>query len=116
MKNHILAWVLACLTVFCVPALAQDAGEIDAARLPQEAKQMLQQIKQGGPFAYPKDGTVFGNYEQRLPKEARGYYREYTVPTPGLSHRGARRIVSGGQPPQVFYYTEDHYNSFKKIR
>ena len=73
-------------------------------------------IQQGGPYPYPdKDGTTFGNRENRLPAEARGYYREYTVPTPGISHRGARRIVTGGNPPTVYYLTLDHYDSFSKL-
>ncbi len=73
-------------------------------------------IQQGGPFPYPnKDGTTFGNRENRLPAEARGYYREYTVPTPGVSHRGARRIVTGGNPPTVYYLTLDHYDSFSQL-
>ena len=73
-------------------------------------------IQQGGPYPYPdKDGTTFGNRENRLPAEARGYYREYTVPTPGVSHRGARRIVTGGNPPTVYYLTLDHYDSFSKL-
>ncbi|MDN5566127.1 MAG: cold shock domain-containing protein [Psychrobacter sp.] len=73
-------------------------------------------IQQGGPYPYPdKDGTTFGNRESRLPAEARGYYREYTVPTPGVSHRGARRIVTGGNPPTVYYLTLDHYDSFSKL-
>jgi ribonuclease T1 len=69
-------------------------------------------------FRYEKDGSVFGNRERLLPGEKRGYYREYTVPTPGLDHRGARRIVCGGfQPraPEACYYTEDHYSSFRLI-
>ncbi|MGO2340592.1 MAG: ribonuclease domain-containing protein [Psychrobacter sp.] len=73
-------------------------------------------IKQGGPFPYPnKDGTSFYNREGRLPAQSQGYYREYTVPTPGVSHRGARRIVTGGNPPTVYYLTVDHYDSFKKL-
>ena len=73
-------------------------------------------IQQGGPYPYPdKDGTTFSNRENRLPAEARGYYREYTVPTPGVSHRGARRIVTGGNPPTVYYLTLDHYDSFSKL-
>jgi ribonuclease T1 len=72
---------------------------------------------QGGPFAYEKDGSVFGNREQLLPAHKRGYYREYTVPTPGAKNRGKRRIVCGGQAkaPDVCYYTADHYASFRKI-
>lgn len=73
-------------------------------------------IKQGGPFPYPnKDGTTFYNREGRLPTQSQGYYREYTVPTPGVSHRGARRIVTGGYPPTIYYLTVDHYDSFKKL-
>ena len=78
----------------------------------------MEQIRQGGPFRYEKDGTVFGNRERQLPGQRRGYYREYTVPTPGLSHRGARRIVCGGKQPRspdACYYTEDHYSSFRLI-
>ena len=74
-------------------------------------------IKQGGPFPYPnKDGTTFYNREGRLPAQSSGYYREYTVPTPGLSHRGARRIVTGGNPPTVYYLTVDHYDSFSPLQ
>ncbi len=73
-------------------------------------------IQQGGPFPYPnKDGTTFGNRENRLPAQSRGYYREYTVPTPGVSHRGPRRIVTGGNPPKVYYLTINHYDSFSKL-
>lgn len=73
-------------------------------------------IQQGGPFPYPhKDGTTFYNREGRLPTQSQGYYREYTVPTPGVSHRGARRIVTGGNPPTVYYLTIDHYDSFTKL-
>ena len=86
--------------------------------LPVQGRKVMEQIRQGGPFRYEKDGTVFGNRERLLPSQRRGFYREYTVPTPGLSHRGARRIVCGGlQPkaPDACYYTEDHYSSFKLI-
>lgn len=73
-------------------------------------------IQQGGPFPYPqKDGTTFYNREGRLPAQSQGYYREYTVPTPGVSHRGARRIVTGGHPPTVYYLTVDHYDSFRRL-
>ena len=85
------------------------------SQLPLEARQTLALIKSGGPFPYERDGVVFGNFEKLLPKEPRGFYREYTVQTPGLRHRGARRIVAGGNPPKVFYYTEDHYRSFQRI-
>ena len=75
---------------------------------------MVALIRAGGPFAYPaKDGSVFGNFEGRLPAKSRGYYREYTVATPGLSHRGARRIVAGRQTEM--YYTRDHYETFVRL-
>jgi ribonuclease T1 len=85
--------------------------------LPPQGRQMYTLIHQGGPFASEKDGVVFGNRERLLPLKTRGYYREYTVPTPGLSHRGVKRIVCGGQPrlPDICYYTADHYASFRKI-
>ena len=73
-------------------------------------------IQQGGPFPYPnKDGTTFYNREGKLPAQPQGYYREYTVPTPKASDRGARRIVTGGNPPTVYYFTADHYNSFTTL-
>ncbi len=75
----------------------------------------LRLIRQGGPFPHRQDGTTFQNREGRLPRAASGYYREYTVSTPGASNRGARRVVTGGQPPDVYYYTEDHYHSFIRL-
>jgi len=78
------------------------------------AQETLALITRGGPFPYPKDGTVFGNFERRLPIRERGYYREYPVPTPGSQGRGARRIVAG--KGGEFYYTEDHYRTFRRIR
>lgn len=87
--------------------------EIPVAQLPAEARETLALVKRGGPFAYKKDGSTFGNFEKRLPVRARGYYREYTVPTPGARDRGARRIVAGGGE---YYYTDDHYRSFRRIR
>ena len=83
--------------------------------LPPEAIETLRLIERSGPFPHRQDGTVFQNRERLLPDRARGYYREYTVPTPGARDRGARRIVTGGDPPDVFYYTEDHYRSFREI-
>ena len=74
-------------------------------------------IQQGGPFPYPdKDGTTFYNREGKLPAQSQGYYQEYTVPTPGVSHRGARRIVTGGHPPTIYYLTVDHYDSFRQLQ
>ena len=83
--------------------------------LPPEAKTTLGLIAGGGPFPHRQDGVTFQNREQRLPKQSRGYYREYTVETPGLSHRGARRIIAGGDPVEVYYYTDDHYDSFREF-
>ncbi len=88
------------------------------ASLPAEAQTTHRLILQGGPFPYQKDGTVFGNRERLLPLHPRGFYREYTVKTPGASNRGARRIVCGGKPPtrpQACFYTDDHYASFRLI-
>jgi ribonuclease T1 len=88
------------------------------SELPREGQKTYQTILKGGPFPYEKDGTVFGNRERLLPREARGFYREYTVRTPGVRHRGARRIVCGGlvpTEPKACYYTEDHYASFRLI-
>jgi len=89
---------------------------VSAARLPQEARDTLALIRQGGPYPYRRDGIPFQNREGRLPDAARGYYREFTVTTPGARDRGARRIVAGGQPPTVFYYSDDHYRSFRRIQ
>ena len=86
--------------------------------LPKEGQEVYLLIRQGGPFRYEKDGVIFGNRERLLPQAKRGFYREYTVRTPGVSHRGARRIVCGGKvktAPDVCYYTEDHYASFRRI-
>ncbi len=83
--------------------------------LPPEAHAMLWRIARGGPFEHRQDGAVFGNHEGLLPKRSRGYYHEYTVQTPGARTRGARRIVTGGRPPVVWYYTDDHYRSFRRI-
>jgi ribonuclease T1 len=88
--------------------------EIASAELPGEARETISLIRKGGPFPFPRDGVVFGNFEGRLPARARGYYREYTVRTPGAKDRGARRIVAGRGGE--LYYTEDHYQSFKRIR
>jgi ribonuclease T1 len=87
---------------------------IALAELPPEARDTLRAIKQGGPFAYSRDGVVFSNFERILPKRPRGYYHEYTVKTPGAHNRGARRIISGAT--NEYYYTADHYQTFKRIR
>lgn len=105
------------------PAHRASIGVVKAAALPREAQHTLLLIRQGGPFPYPnKDGSIFGNFEQRLPLRARGYYREYTVPTPGRTDRGARRIVAGkGENNSVatsgeYYYTGNHYRTFHRIQ
>jgi ribonuclease T1 len=82
--------------------------------LPEQGRNTLDLIRKGGPFPYKRDGIVFGNFEKRLPVEKRGYYHEYTVPTPGSRDRGARRIIAGSRGE--YYYTDDHYRSFKRIR
>ncbi|MEU7635912.1 MULTISPECIES: guanyl-specific ribonuclease [unclassified Streptomyces] len=95
------------------PGWAKGLPTVPAKGLPAEAQRTLKLIDAGGPFPYPKDGTVFGNYEKQLPKEPRGYYHEYTVDTPGSRNRGARRLITGKQ--HEFFYTEDHYKSFKAV-
>jgi guanyl-specific ribonuclease Sa len=91
------------------------AGQQLPAFLPPEAVATLELIERGGPFPYRQDGRTFENRERLLPQQPRGYYREYTVDTPGSRDRGARRIVTGGDPPQVAYYTDDHYRSFRRV-
>jgi ribonuclease T1 len=93
---------------------APATTEVAASQLPKEARETLALIKKGGPYPYAKDGTVFGNREGRLPRQKRGYYREFTVKTPGERTRGARRIVAG--PPGEYWYTDDHYATFRRIR
>ncbi|MER5258428.1 MULTISPECIES: ribonuclease domain-containing protein [unclassified Streptomyces] len=126
---RVLAALLVCLAVLVTGCSSGDGGQaesgssapawahgmptVQADRLPVEARRTLRLIDDGGPFPYAKDGSVFGNFEGELPKQRRGHYREYTVPTPGERDRGARRIVtgSGGET----YYTDDHYTSFKAV-
>jgi ribonuclease T1 len=97
--------------VFSFPVFGKDVSVKD---IPPEARETLALIKQNGPLPYPQDGKTFGNRERRLPLRAQGYYREYTVKTPGARDRGARRIIAGNAGE--FYYTEDHYRSFRRIR
>jgi ribonuclease T1 len=99
------------------PATAADSATIRAAELPRQGQQTLERIRAGGPFPFEKDGSVFGNRERLLPVKTRGWWREYTVTTPGSRDRGARRIVCGGpvREPHACYYTADHYASFRKI-
>ena len=113
--------ILLGLLFLAPPALARGdapaaavAAEIAVAELPGEARQTIALIGKGGPFPYERDGVVFGNFEKQLPVQARGYYREYTVRTPGARNRGARRVVAG--KGGELYYTDDHYRSFRRIR
>ena len=114
-------WLLLCLCA--TPAFALAPGEIESAALPREGRAVLAAVRKGGPFAYSKDGGAFGNFEGNLPRKRRGYYREFTVETPGARNRGARRIVCGGESgewgrnaPSACYYTDDHYTTFRRIR
>ena len=95
------------------PPPASPATAPLPAFLPREARETVAAIQRGGPFPHRQDGAVFGNREGRLPRMQRGFYREYTVDTPGVDHRGARRIVIGGDPPRTWHYTDDHYDSFR---
>lgn len=100
-----------------VEARSASQASVSLAELPRQARETYERIREGGPFPYEKDGSVFGNRERLLPLEKRGYWREYTVKTPGSRDRGARRIVCGGPPrtPHACFYTADHYASFRKI-
>lgn len=83
-------------------------------QLPPEAQITINLIYQGGPFPYDRDGIEFQNRERLLPQQPAGYYREYTVQTPGATNRGARRIVAGQNGEM--YYTSDHYSSFSQVQ
>lgn len=127
-KNSVLATlgavVLAAVAAFYgvdlgtqqTPTLVDDLEVCEVASLPDEAEPVIADILSGGPYEYPgEDGGHFGNYEGLLPKEKSSYYRSYTVDTPGMGHRGPKRIVVGGgteTDPDVWYYSEDHYESF----
>lgn len=99
------------------PSAASSSVVISVAELPRAGQATYELIRAGGPFPFEKDGMVFGNRERLLPAQRRGFYREYTVKTPGSRDRGARRIVCGGpaRAPHACYYTVDHYASFRKI-
>jgi ribonuclease T1 len=105
-------WLAVVAMSFCAAAFA-FSDEISLSKLPLEAQQTIRLVKAGGPFPYHRDGAVFGNREGLLPKRERGYYREYTVRTPGARDRGPRRIVAGRGGE--YYYTDDHYRSFRRI-
>ena len=111
MLLHKAAWLALAISaqVFAFSAI----GEINASALPVEARETLALIRKSGPFPYDKDGAVFGNREGLLPRRERGYYLEYTVRTPRAHDRGARRIVAGRNGE--FYYTEDHYRTFRRV-
>lgn len=117
MRAWLRILLIAWLAISASIGLARENVAVDwvlLADLPVEARQTLRLIKEDGPFPYSRDGITFGNYEKRLPLRQRGYYREYTVKTPGVRHRGARRIIAGSQAE--FYYTADHYRTFQRIR
>ena len=111
--------LLALLLPLATPAAALGTApdgiqDIAAAQLPPEARHTIALIRKGGPYPYDRDGVVFGNFEKRLPLKEKGYYREYTVRTPGAKNRGARRIVAG--KGGELYYTADHYQTFRRIK
>ncbi len=119
-----LAFLLASGLVVATPTVARNTDAPAGMRtvaltvLPAQAQTTYRLILGSGPFPYDKDGTVFGNRERLLPPATRGHYREYTVKTPGVSHRGARRIVCDGKPPnqpEACFYTDDHYATFSLI-
>jgi ribonuclease T1 len=118
-KTGLVVMLASTLLVSCGVESKEPAPDtVTLLQLPTEAQTAHERILQGGPFPYHKDGAVFGNRERQLPAHARGFYREYTVSTPGSRDRGARRIVCGGREatrPQACFYTADHYNSFRRI-
>ena len=123
LQRGVMVTAAAVLAAWCslVPVQAREPNEavVALSDLPVQAQRTHALVFAGGPFPYAKDGTVFGNRERLLPRKARGFYREYTVKSPGVRHRGARRLVCGGEPPtrpETCYYTEDHYSSFRRIQ
>ncbi|MBS1209653.1 MAG: guanyl-specific ribonuclease Sa [Proteobacteria bacterium] len=119
--RFLFLWLLTALLAFSSLADARDdrarrddSPAISVTALPPEARDTLRLIERGGPFPYRRDGIEFQNREHRLPAQPRGYYREYTVPTPGARDRGARRIIAGEH--RDYYYTADHYRSFQRIQ
>ena len=122
-RAHVAALAVAAGVAASVLSNAAYAADVGLADLPKEARATHALILKGGPYPYPKDGVTFGNFENNLPKQKRGYYREFTVPTPGAKNRGARRIVCGADArewnknaPAACWYTGDHYQSFQKIK
>ena len=123
-----VALLAAWLTQFVPAASAREAttpverlGVIRVSELPAQGREVLAAIHAGGPYGSKRDGIVFGNRERLLPQQPRGYYAEFTVPTPGASTRGARRIIAGRgtsgdyRTSNEYYYTNDHYQSFRRI-
>jgi ribonuclease T1 len=118
-------WALLLLALVCSTEVTSSSGAAERAAhapreaivtlsaLPSEAQETVRLIDRGGPFAYARDGVIFGNFERALPIHERGYYREYTVRTPGVKSRGARRVISGRNGE--LYYTDDHYRTFRRI-
>ena len=122
-RKWLLAGLVSAFVAFAPVLLARTlpcpAGQTVAAQeLPRQGEETLALIASGGPFSSKRDGISFSNRERILPKAPRGYYREYTVRTPGVKSRGARRIVCGGdqRAPEACYYSDDHYQSFKCIQ
>ena len=115
---RIVQWifVLSLMGLGAVQVQAFEIAVIAVTELPKEGRDTLALIRKGGPYPYSKDGTIFSNREQVLPKQPRGYYHEYTVKTPGARDRGARRIICGGKQQLSCYYTGDHYVSFRIIK
>jgi ribonuclease T1 len=114
----VLSGLFSTVSVQAKEAVTSPSDAIALSQLPAQGQAMMTLIYQGGPFKYDKDGTVFGNREHSLPARQRGYYREYTVKTPGERSRGARRIVCGGEKPvapDACFYTDDHYASYRQI-
>lgn len=117
MKNSLRFLLLLWLAIGSAVVFGRENVAVDwisVSELPREARQTLALIKTDGPFPYSRDGIIFNNFEKRLPRQPRGYYREYTVKTPWRRDRGPRRIVAGRE--DEYYYTADHYQSFRRIR
>lgn len=120
-SSALAAGLLVCVMLALAPldsVSKAPLSDVSVQALPAEARATLARIRAGGPFSYERDDVVFGNRERILPSRSRGYYHEYTVPTPGVKGRGARRIVCGGDSSTLAecYYSDDHYQSFRRIQ
>ncbi|MEO8740752.1 MAG: ribonuclease [Casimicrobiaceae bacterium] len=117
-----LAATIAIAPLAATPVVAKSSSaalpDVSASALPAEVRKTMTLISRGGPFPYSRDGIVFGNREKLLPNHKRGYYHEYTVPTPGERTRGARRVICGGDLGSLAecYYSDDHYQSFRRVQ